>query len=333
MSNTPRFIFFGTPAFAVTVLSKLLEAELEPIAVVASPARPAGRGRIVTNPAMVPYAHAHGITVLQPENLTDVEFLARLRTLNADAFVIASFGHILPGKLLAIPPRGVINVHPSLLPKHRGASPIQTAILNGDAVTGVTLMLTDERMDHGPILAQQKLRMDPSHATYIQLHDALAQLGGAMLAETLPKWLAGNITPYEQNHELATFTKLFTKEDGHIDWTKPALETDRMVRALNPWPSTWTTIGSPTSDCYNNMSEVGLPTVKRVKILSGHATNEKTNMPPGTITKTKNGDLAVACGDGKLYAVDMLQMEGGKKIEGGTFSEKFSDREQKVSFL
>lgn len=308
--NTPaRIIFFGTPAFAVTVLSKLQEAGITPIAVVTSPARPAGRGHLITDPALAVFARKHTVHVFQPESIKDSEFLAHVRRLQPDVCAIASYGHIVPKELLDIPPHGFINVHPSLLPKHRGPSPIQTAILDGDAETGVTLMLTDTKMDHGPVLAQQKLEKDISHATYTELHDALAELGGIMLAEILPAWTANILTPQPQDHTQATYTKLFTKEDGRIDWTKPVAHIDRMVRALNPWPGTWTIFGDPISD---TTSEIGSPTQKRVKMLAGHVTKELINIPPGTVTKTKNGDLAVACGDGRLFVIQELQVAGGK---------------------
>lgn len=310
MNSTPRIIFFGTPAFSVIVLSKLIKAYLKPIAVVTSPARPAGRGRVITDPILALYAREHTIPLLQPENTKDIIFLDGIRALKPDVCAIASYGHILPKELLSIPPHGFINVHPSLLPIHRGPSPIQTTILQGDTKTGVTLMLTDEKMDHGPILAQQKLEYMNSRPTYQELHDALAELGGTLLAHTLPAWVAGNITPKEQNHTQATYTKLFTKEDGHIDWTKPALEIGRMVRALNPWPGTWSMFGSPTSDS------------KRVKILSGYALDEKINLVPGTITKTENGGLAVATGEG-LFALEMLQEEGGSPSKGEDINARF----------
>lgn len=307
MHDSPKIIFFGTPQFSVIILQKLIEADLAPVAVVTAPDKPAGRGQKITSPPAKVYADIHGISVLQPEKLKDEIFLHTLHSLNADMFVIASYGKILPAKLLDIPPKGVVNVHPSLLPRYRGPSPIQGVILAGDKTTGVTLMLTDKDMDHGPILVQQEIEI--SHPTYQQLHDILADLGGKLLVETLPKWITGGITPRDQDHTKATYTKLFTKEDGHIDWSKSAEEIDRMVRALNPWPGTWS----------YNIAEVGLPHMrKRVKILAGHSTNEPSPMPPGTLIKTKSGQLA-ACTGRMIYIIEMLQLEGKQKISGKEF--------------
>ena len=250
---------------------------------------------------------------MQPEKLKDEEFLNRLRDYHADVFVIASYGKILPQALLDIPLHGTINVHPSLLPRYRGPSPIQSVILNGDKKTGVTLMLTDEKMDHGSILAQQEWESPISNIKFPTLYNELASLGGAMLVETLPKWIAREITPKEQSHEQATFTKLFIKEDGHIDWSKSALEIDRMVRALNPWPGTW------------SLSEAKPPTFggfasesKRVKILAGYPSDEAALGPPGTLFETKSGQLGAASGDG-TYVITKLQVEGKKEINGETF--------------
>ena len=309
--NSIKIIFFGTPSFSVTILQALIDANMPPVAVVTAPDKPAGRGHHLQSPPVKKLADARHIPVLQPEKLKDELFLETLRNYAANVFVIAAYGKILPQILLDIPPKGVINIHPSLLPRHRGPSPIQGAILAGDSATGVTLMLTDKEMDHGPILAQQELEFSISSFQFQKLHDELANLGGKMIVDTLPKWIMGKITPQEQDHEKATFTKLLTKENGHIDWKKPAEEIDRMVRALNPWPGTWNymkTVGSPTSA---DIAEVGLPTVRRVKILAGHQTDEPSTALPGTLIKTKSGQLA-ACTVKNLYVIEKLQMEGKK---------------------
>src|SRR3989338_5002341 len=270
-----KIVFFGTPAFAVTILQALIDAHMPPIAIVTAPDKPAGRGRRLSSPPVKELADKRHIPLLQPEKLKDEIFLETLRNYAADIFVIAAYGKILSQTLLDIPPKGVINVHPSLLPQHRGPSPIQSAILAGDNAMGVTLMLTDKEMDHGPILAQQELEFPISNFQFPKLHHELANLGGKMLVNTLPRWIAGEITPQEQEHKKATYTKLLSKEDGHFDWTKSAEEIDRMVRALNPWPGTWSymkTFGAPTSD--NSVSEVGAPKIRRVKILAGRLTHE-----------------------------------------------------------
>ena len=304
--NSIRIVFFGTPQFSVIVLKKLIAAGMAPVAVVTALDKPAGRGKKLASPPVKEISDQLRIPVLQPQKLTDEQFLQQLCDLKPDVFVIASYGKMLPHALLEIPPHGTINVHPSLLPAYRGPSPIQTAILNGDKETGVTLMLTDAEMDHGPILARQELGI--SKFTYSQLHDELAKLGGEMLIETLPKWVAGEITPREQDHEKATFTRLLTRENGHIDWSKSAVEIDRMVRALNPWPGTWS---------FLQYAEVRLTQYqKRVKILEGYPTTEEGTLGlAGTLFKTKNGHLAAVTGNG-IFIIVKLQMEGKKPMEG-----------------
>ncbi|TSC73201.1 MAG: methionyl-tRNA formyltransferase [Parcubacteria group bacterium Gr01-1014_70] len=321
-----NIVFFGTPDFAVIMLQKLINASMKPVAVVTAPDKPADRGHRLQSPPVKLCAEDHHIPVLQPDKL-DSGFIHQLadeisppkadpprtESFKPDVFVIAAYGKILPKTLLDIPPKGTINVHPSLLPRHRGPSPIQTAILEGDEITGVTLMCTDEKMDHGPIISNVKFQMSNLRITYTELHDKLAKLGGDLLVETLPQWIKGEITSQEQDHQKATYTKLLSKEDGHIDWKKSATEIDRMVRALNPWPGTWNYINSRD----------GTSEQKRVKILSGHPSEEPSLAPPGSLIKTKNGSIAVCTGD-NLYIIETLQVEGGNKMNGQRFYEKNS---------
>lgn len=315
--NSPKIIFFGTPEFAVIILQKLIDSGITPSAVVTTPDKPAGRGQRLTSSSVKLLAAKHHISLLQPEKLSDEQFLKILRGYTANVFVIAAYGKILPQILLSIPPKGTINVHPSLLPRHRGPSPIQSTILLGDEYAGVTLMLTDEKMDHGPILAQSTYHI--AHITYQELHDTLANIGGALLIETLPKWVAGKITPQEQDHAKATFTKLLTKENGHINWSKPAIEIDRVVRALNPWPGAWSyfsVIPSLTRNPENHKEWIP----HQVKILAGHPLDEPSPAPPGTLIKIKSGQLAASSGD-MLYLIEKLQMEGKRPIVGKDFHE------------
>ncbi len=301
-NTPPRIIFFGTPDFARIILEHLCTNNLEPIAIVTSPDAPAGRGRTLTPSAVKVYAQSRTIPVLEPLRLKDEIFLSTVRDLKPDLFVIASYGKFLPQTLLDIPPRGTINVHPSLLPQYRGPSPIQTAILNGETTTGVTLMLTDAEMDHGPILTHTEWPIADGIG-YIELHDQLADMGGKLLVETLPKWIHGAITPEEQDHSKATFTKLFTKADGRIDWQKSAKEIEQQVRAFEIWPTSWTEFEKDGKKI-------------RIKIISAVATDEPSSALSGTITQTKNGDLAV-CTKHNLLTIKTLQAEGGKKM-GGT---------------
>jgi methionyl-tRNA formyltransferase len=246
-----KYVFFGTPEFAATVLEKLIHAGLPPVAVVCNPDRPVGRKKLVTPPPTKVLAESHhdlGIRVLQPENLRN--FDGALKELEPEFCIVAAYGKIIPPSILAVPPRGTIGVHPSLLPKYRGASPIQTAILNGDPVTGVTLFLVDAKLDHGEILsvAEQPLR---GTETYIELERILAELGADLCVKTLPTFLAGKLTGVEQNEAAATPTKKFETQDGFIEWDyvraaragsapEMAAIVDRRIRALNPDPGTWT---------------------------------------------------------------------------------------------
>ncbi|PJE64091.1 MAG: methionyl-tRNA formyltransferase [Candidatus Ryanbacteria bacterium CG10_big_fil_rev_8_21_14_0_10_43_42] len=300
-----KIVFFGTPDFSVRILASLIHHNLTPVAVVTVPDKPVGRKKEYMPSAIKAYATENTIPVLEPETLRDPVFLKELRGYHADIFTVASFGRLLPKTLLDIPLKGVINVHPSLLPRHRGASPIQTAILKGDVKTGVTLMLTDAEMDHGPIIAKSK-PYDIQNFGYKQLHDELAKQGGDLLAETLPKWIAGEITPQEQDHTKATFTKLFTKEDGHINWNRSVKEIDRHIRAFEEWPGTY------------SFYEDGSHKVRRVKILKGHASDQPSPGKPGTVVQEKNGSLAV-CTKDNLFIVEFIQMEGKRPVSGDDF--------------
>ena len=217
----PRVIFMGTPQFAVPCLEALAE-RYEIVAVVTRPDRPASRGRKLSAPAVKKAADALGLPVLQPESLRQEEVVARLRDLVPRAMVVAAYGKILGPEVLDIPPAGVINVHPSLLPKYRGASPIAGALLAGEEETGVTIMLMDAGMDTGPILAQRAIEIRPEDTTG-SLEERLASQGAELLVETLPLWLEGRIDAQPQDEAIATHTKLISKEDAVIDWTHTAV--------------------------------------------------------------------------------------------------------------
>ena len=212
-----RIAFFGTPDVAVHVLSSLKAAGIVPTLIVAAPDRPAGRGLRTTPPPASQWAHAEGVDVVQPEKIS-AEFIGELQNSEWDLFIVAAYGQILPKTLLAIPRKGTLNVHPSLLPKLRGASPIETAILTDakDAV-GVTIMLMDDKMDHGPIVSQARVELEEWPPSARVLRALLSSEGGNLLAETIPEWVAGSITPEEQDHANATFSKKFEKGDAEID--------------------------------------------------------------------------------------------------------------------
>jgi len=211
MSNS--FIFFGTPEFSVTILDILLEHHLVPSHIVTAHDRKIGRKQILTSPAVATWAKEHNIPLLQPEKPSDI--IEYLKKQSPDFFVVAAYGYILSKKLLEIPTRGTLNVHTSLLPRWRGASPIESAILAGDTETGSTIMLMDEKLDHGAILRQQKLALDQD-MNRENLFIQLAQHGGTLLAETIPLWLARKVIPQEQNHNEATFCHKIEKEYGNI---------------------------------------------------------------------------------------------------------------------
>ncbi len=247
-----NYVFFGTPVFASTVLSKLLRAGLIPKAVVCAPDRPAGRKQIITPPPVKVEVQKVGAEteIFQPETI-DVSFLDKLRELKADFYIVAAYAKILPQNLIDIPPIGVVGVHPSLLPRFRGASPIQSVILEGEKETGVTLFLIDEKVDHGAIISFSKLEVGDKN--YETLVDELAELSGELLVETLPKFINKEIAAVPQNHDLASYTKKFTTEDAYIEPEKleaalggnlaEAIRIERMVRALNPEPGVWSDRG------------------------------------------------------------------------------------------
>ena len=235
-----RFAFFGTPDLAAIVLDELEAAGLRPGIVITAPDKPQGRGMKITPSAVAKWAHAREIEILKPERLRD-ESMARLERDEWDVFVVAAYGKILSRGFLEMPHRGVLNVHPSLLPKWRGASPIQSQILNDDHETGVSIMLLDEIMAHGPIIAQEKVPMPEWPPRASVLHDTLARTGGRLLAHVLPDWVAGRIEATEQDHDAATFCTKISKEDGRIDLVHgDAYHNLLKIRGLDGWPGAYT---------------------------------------------------------------------------------------------
>ncbi|HEV8574909.1 MAG TPA: methionyl-tRNA formyltransferase [Dehalococcoidia bacterium] len=234
-------VFIGTPAFAVPSLRALVRAGHEVAAVITQPDRPAGRRRTLTPPPVKVAALELGLPVLQPASLRNSDTLTELHALFAEVFVVAAYGQILRQVVLDIPPRGVVNVHPSLLPRWRGASPIPAAILAGDDITGVTIMLMDAGMDSGPILTQVDASIDDTDSAG-SLAARLSELGAELLVETLNRWLAGEIEPQAQDASRATTCPLIRKVDGAIDWGLTAKDIWRGVRAYNPWPGAFTTL-------------------------------------------------------------------------------------------
>ena len=234
-----RIVFMGTPDFAVPALEILTE-NYEIVTVVTQPDRPSGRKRRLTPPPVKEAALALGLPVWQPPTLRAPQAVARLRALTPDLVVVVAFGQILRAEVLEIPPHGCLNVHSSLLPKYRGPAPVAAAILAGETETGVTLMVMDEGLDTGPIIAQATCPIAPGDTT-ASLGGKLSCLGADLLIETLPRWLAGGIAPQTQDETRATYCRLIVKSDGRLDWRRLAVELARQVRACIPWPTAFTT--------------------------------------------------------------------------------------------
>ena len=234
-----RTVFMGTPQFAVTILESLLSSPYQVLAVYTQPDRQAGRGRQVAFRPVKRLALEHGIPVIQAQTLKSSEVLEKLASLQPELIIVAAFGYILPQAVLSLPRFACLNVHPSLLPRHRGPSPVANTILCGDELTGVTIMLMDSGMDTGPILAQEKVGVSFMDTTG-SLSSRLADVGAKLLLDTLPDWLGGKIEPQAQNESQATYSKLTASEDAEIDWHLSAVELWRRVRAYNPWPGCYT---------------------------------------------------------------------------------------------
>jgi methionyl-tRNA formyltransferase len=235
-----RYIFFGSSEFAKIVLEKLLQNNLKPVLVITQPPKPKGRKQILS-PTLVQFiAEQNNIPFLTPENLNDKDFLQTIKNLQPDLILLTAYAKIIPSVLLKLPPQGFLNLHPSFLPRYRGATPIQSTILAGDKETGVTLFLMDEQIDHGPIIANSKLLITNYQITYSELSKKLANLGAKLIIETLPQLLQDKITPLPQDESLATYCHKITKEDEKINWQNSAEEIDRKVRALNPNPGVFT---------------------------------------------------------------------------------------------
>ncbi|MCP6720015.1 MAG: methionyl-tRNA formyltransferase [Patescibacteria group bacterium] len=240
MLSAPKYIFFGTPEFAAIILEKLIAAHMPPVLIVCNPDRPVGRKKVITSPPTKLLAAQHNIPISQPETL--LNYKPPTTNYKPDFFIVAAYAKIIPKDILKIPRLGTVGVHPSLLPKYRGPTPIQAAILSGDEKTGVTLFLIDEEIDHGPILAQRALEnYELGIMNYKELEKGLAGMSGDLLVETLLKFIKGEIKPQPQDETQATYTKKFKIEDAYVDLEKDnPVAVERKIRALNPEPGVWT---------------------------------------------------------------------------------------------
>ena len=237
MSNQPKVVFMGSPDFALSTL-RGLHAHYPIVGVVTQPDRAAGRGRELKPPPVKMLAQELGVSLIQPEKLREPGAMEQLHAWSPDVIVVAAFGQILRKEVLDLPQFGCLNVHASLLPRWRGAAPINAAILHGDEETGVTIMKMDAGLDTGPILRQRSVRIAP-HETAGSLFEKLSTLGADLLLDTLPAYLDGEIEPRPQPEEGATYAGMLKKEDGRLDFSQPAVELERKVRAFNPWPGTY----------------------------------------------------------------------------------------------
>ena len=295
-------VFFGTPEFAVPSLGALVGEGFDVRAVVTQPDRPQGRSRsTVVAPPVKVAALDEGLDVLQPERPTDPDFLHQLRALAPDVGVVVGYGHILKPDLLAIPRRGMVNVHPSLLPELRGAAPVEWAILNGDETTGVTIMQLDAGMDSGPILHQIPHRIEPG-ITGGELSAHLAEMGAQALIEALALWEQDGLKLVPQDHTRATHAPKLTRETARIDWTKPALTIARQTWALDPKPGAWTTLPNTTGSGEQGAVEV--------KLFGGHVVEQQGS--PGAVLHA-DSTLLIACGEQALE-VDEVQPAGKDRM-------------------
>ncbi|MBK19139.1 MAG: methionyl-tRNA formyltransferase [Rhodospirillaceae bacterium] len=293
--TTMRLVFMGTPEIAVPALAALIGEEHEVVCVYSQPPRPAGRGHRVTASAVHTFADENGIDVRTPENFKSQASVTEFAALDADIAVVMAYGLILPQPILTAPRLGCVNIHASLLPRWRGAAPIQRAIMAGDTETGVTIMQMDEGLDTGEILLQEKISIDQQTNAQI-LHDQLAELGASTITRALTSLSEGSVQPIAQPDEGAVYAKKIGRSDGHIDWSKPAVEIERTVRALNPWPGTW----------FNHQGE-------RIRILAADIHNG--HGIPGTVL---DDNAAIACGDGAIRP-RVMQRPGKAATETESF--------------
>lgn len=288
-----RFVFFGTSEFAKIILNKLLDSGMKPILVVTTP----------SSTPVYSLAEENNIPILTPKKLKDEEFLSSFKNYNPDLVILTAYGKIIPSKLLSIPKKGVLNLHPSLLPNWRGATPIQSTILSGDKETGVSLFLMDEEIDHGPIIQDTKYEIRDTKITYEELSKELAILGANLIIKTVPLWFEERIKAIPQDHSLASYCHKILPEDEKINWETSAIEIDRKIRALNPNPGVFTLA--------NNII---------IKIVKGYAITNDYLYKNKTIGETFEFEkkLAVKCLEG-IYIIEELRPAGKKTMNSESF--------------
>lgn len=295
-----KVIFMGTPDFSVGTLAALVEAGHEVVLAVTQPDKPKGRGKEMQYTPVKEYALEKGIPVYQPEKVRRPECIEELKKYQADVCVVIAFGQILPKEILEMTPYGCINVHASLLPKYRGAAPIQWAIINGESISGVTTMQMDEGLDTGDMLEKAEVPLGEK-ITGGELHDLLAEAGAKLCVQTLEKLEKGKLKPEKQGETPTAYARMLDKKLGNIDWTRPAVEIERLIRGLNPWPSAYTTWNEKT-----------------MKIWDADVVDEEKTAEPGTIIEVTKQTFSVQTGEGALR-INELQIPGKKKMSADAF--------------
>ena len=295
-----RIVFMGTPDFAVGALEALVEAGHEVAAVVTQPDKPKGRGKEMQQTPVKVCALKHNIEVFQPAKIRTPEAVEVLRGYSADLFVVAAFGQILSKEILDMPKFGCVNIHASLLPKYRGAAPIQWAILDGEKETGVTIMQMNEGLDTGDMLTKVIVPIEDND-TGESLFDKLAEAGAKLLVETIPQIEAGTLTPEPQEDSLSTYAKMIKKEMGLIDWEKEAVVLERLVRGMNSWPSAYTHFNGKT-----------------LKIWEAAVETSESAAEPGTVVEITKNSIKVQTGQ-DLLVLKQIQLEGKKRMDVAAF--------------
>lgn len=295
MMTNRRYIFMGTPAFAASILEYLLGKDIKPLLVITQPDRPVGRKAILTPSPVKQLAVEHHLDVLTPERLMDDDLLQQIQSLKPEFIVTAAYGKLVPLALLALPEYGCLNVHTSLLPKYRGASPVAAAILAGDEETGVTIMQMDQGLDTGPVLTQASIPIEPADTTG-SLTGKLATLAGPLLVKTLEGVLSGKLRELPQDEANATLTSRLTNKDGALDFSQSAAYLERQVRAMQPWPT-----------AYGFLAERKI-NVEKAEVVSSDCLSEA----PGTIVGLTAG-IDIACGEGVLRLLEIVPA-GSKRM-------------------
>lgn len=295
-----RVVFMGTPDFSVSTLEAILRAGHEVVGVVTQPDKPKGRGKAMQFPPVKETALAHGLPVYQPQRVKEESFIEQLRELAPDVIVVVAFGQIIPKTVLDMPKYGCINVHASLLPKYRGAAPIQWAVIDGEKETGVTTMFMNEGIDTGDILKTKVVPLDEKE-TGGSLFDKLAEDGAELLVDTLVDLENGTATRTPQDDSKSTYAKMLDKKLGCIDFTKPAVEIERLIRGLNPWPSAYTGYQGKT-----------------LKIWDVDVIEEERQGEPGQVVEVNKNELLVQTGKG-LLSLQEVQLEGKKRMDIASF--------------